>query len=371
MSDGVYVKDLPSGVRMIVGAGTSTAAFIAPVTEGSGKPVPFHGWSEFTEAYGVGSGRELAGANLVEAVYGFFANGGTKCYVVGMSGEEPAAYTAALAVLEQVADVHSVVVPDLWSSEADAPAIAKAVAGHCAGAGNRVAILHTRQEASVEDALKTPGLFGLDETEETFTTVYYPWLKVPGTGGTARVVPPSGHVAGIWARTDIERGVFKAPANQSIRGADGLRTLVNDAEHGKANEAGVNCLRLFPGRGLLVWGARTLSTSRDWKYLNVRRLVSFLSDSIQASSSWSAFEPSDERLWAALRLSVASFLTDQWRQGALLGGKEDEAFSVICDGTNNTPDMIKEGQVVIDIGIAPIRPAEFIHFRTVHRATAK
>ncbi|MFI0964644.1 phage tail sheath family protein [Streptomyces sp. NPDC021080] len=319
-------------------------------------------WSEFEGLYGLGNqGRELAGPNLVEAVFGFFANGGTSCHVVGTSGSDIDAYTAALAGLEKVPEVDIVAAPDLWKNESDAPAIARAIAGHCAQAGNRMALLHAKQGASPEDAAKTPGLFGLDETETQFTTVYYPWLNVPGVGGTARTVPPSGHMAGIWARTDAERGVFKAPANQDVRGALSIEKELTDAEQGPLNEAGVNCLRAFPGRGLLVWGARTLSINSDFKYLNVRRLVNFLTESIRTSTTWTSSEVNDDRLWAALRHSVTSFLTDQWKQGALQGRASDEAFYVICDQSNNTAESVKAGKVVVDFGVAPVRPAEFVH----------
>ncbi len=183
-----------------------------------------------------------------------------------------------------------------------------------------------------------------------------------------RTVPPCGHIAGVWARTDAERGVFKAPANQNLRAALRLATVLTDDEHGKLNEKGVNCLRAFPDRGLLVWGARTRSTTRDWRYLNVRRLVSYLADSVRRSTAWAVSEPNDERLRATLRHSVSSFLTDQWRQGALLGRTPDEAFYVICDDTNNTSETLDDGKVVCDIGVAPVRPAEFVHFTVTQLA---
>ncbi|MGW1606555.1 phage tail sheath family protein [Streptomyces eurythermus] len=360
---------MSDGARVITGEGTSTAAFLAFLSGGAAELKAVRYWGEFADLYGLrGEGPELVGPNVAEAVYGFFANGGTSCYLVGTSGDGLGAYTAALAALEKVRDVNIVVAPDLWKSEVDAPAIAKAIAGHCAQLGDRVAVLHTKQGASVEDAGKTPGLFGLEEAERAFTTMYYPWLDVPGIGGTARTVPPAGHMAGIWARTDAERGVFKAPANQNIRGVQSVETALSDDENGTLNAAGVNCLRSFPDRGVLVWGARTLSTGRDWKYLNVRRLVCFLSDSISTSTAWTTFEPNDERLWAALRHAVASFLTDQWRQGALMGRTPDEAFYVVCDQSNNTADSVKAGKVVIDVGVAVVRPAEFVRFTVTSAA---
>ncbi|MEU8976212.1 phage tail sheath subtilisin-like domain-containing protein [Streptomyces monashensis] len=354
---------------MITDVGTSTAAFVAPSAGDTAQPRRVGSWGEFTELYAPQKQRaEHAGANLAEAVHGYFANGGSTCYVVGTAGDDLKAYTVALAALEAVWDVHIVVLPDLWRSEADAPAIAKAAAGHCAQAKNRMALLHTGQDVSASDAVKVPALFGLDEDEAAFTTVYYPWLKVPGIGGAERVVPPSGHVAGAWARNDAERGVFKAPANQGIRGAVDIAMPLTDADNAPLNEAGVNCLRVLPGRGLLVWGARTLSVSRDWRYVHVRRLLNFLSESIRTSTTWAAFEPNDATVQTSLRSSITSFLTDQWRQGALLGRTPNEAFYVICDQTNNPPESIKAGKIVMGIGVAPVRPAEFVHF-TVAQTT--
>ncbi|MFI1169916.1 phage tail sheath family protein [Streptomyces melanogenes] len=195
-----------------------------------------------------------------------------------------------------------------------------------------------------------------------FTALYYPWVEVPGIDGQTRTVPPSGHLAGVWARTDAERGVFKPPANQHLRGDLSLESLLTDDEQGFLNEKGVNCLRAIEGQGIQAVSARTVSSEPDWTYINVRRLINYSTESIKSSSRWAVFEPNDERLWAGLRHSVTSFLTDQWRQGALLGKSPDEAFYVICDQSNNSPQSVADGHVVCDIGVAPVRPAEFVQF---------
>ncbi|MEU8584166.1 phage tail sheath family protein [Streptomyces abikoensis] len=311
---------------------------------------------------------------LHEAVYGFFANGGSSCYILrldpakDLAGEVDgdADKRTGLAGLKSVPDVNMVAVPDLWNGEADpgtAATILGKVIGHCATLRNRLTLCEpppdTAPNAVPQFLNRLPGP---DSDDAAFTALYYPWVEVPGVDGERRTVPPSGHLAGVWARTDAERGVFKAPANQNLRGVASLPTLLTDQRHGELNDKGVNCLRVFPDRGLLVWGARTRSSSRDWRYLNVRRLVSFLSDSIRQSTTWAVFEPNDDRLWATLGHSVVSFLTDQWRQGALLGRTPDEAFYVICDRTNNTSATIDAGKVICDIGVAPVRPAEFVHF---------
>ncbi|MFD7904203.1 phage tail sheath family protein [Kitasatospora sp. NPDC059747] len=414
---GVFVTELPSGVRTITGASTSVPAFLGYTKasandDPSAAPEPFtdaervvpqkiRSWQEFAARYSVqGIAKELADATepaaihtlqrclpLAEAVYGFFANGGSTCYVVGftrpqsaVSPEELKGNTDArtgLAALETVPEVTMVAVPSLWDMTADASAEKEAPApDHAAGVGrmaqvvkhcteqrNRLAILDPPPGLTPAEAAAFADTLGSrDSDDAAFTALYYPWITVPGVDAVERTVPPCGHVAGVWARTDAERGVFKAPANQNLRGALKLQTVLTDDQHGELNAKGVNCLRLFPDRGLLVWGARTRSTTRDWRYLNVRRLVSYLADSVHQSSTWAVFEPNDERLWATLRHSVSSFLTDQWRQGALVGRTPDEAFYVICDDTNNTPKTIDDGKVICDIGVAPVRPAEFVHF---------
>ncbi|MFD4829208.1 phage tail sheath family protein [Streptomyces uncialis] len=414
---GVYVTEKSSGVRMITGVSTSVPAFLGytkasandvrdavpePFTEAErAVPQKIGSWREFAARYSTaGIAEALADATdpatihtlqrclpLAEAVHGFFANGGSTCYVVGFTSPQSAVPPEALkgdadartglAGLESVPEVSMVAVPSLWDMTADASAEKEVPApDHAAGAGrmaevlkhctqqrDRLAILDPppgltpAQVAAFADTLASP-----DTDDAAFTALYYPWLTVSGVDTVERTVPPCGHVLGVWARTDAERGVFKAPANQTLRGALKIDTALTDDQHGELNAKGVNCLRAFPDRGLLVWGARTRSTTRDWRYLNVRRLVSYLSDSVRQSTTWAVFEPNDDRLWATLRHSVTSFLTDQWRQGALLGRTPDEAFYVICDNTNNTTGTMDDGKVICDIGVAPVRPAEFVHF---------
>jgi hypothetical protein len=179
-------------------------------------------------------------------------------------------------------------------------------------------------------------------------------------------VPPSGAVAGIYARSDSESGVHKAPTNQVVRGIAGLVASVSAVDQQLLNPEGVNALRSFPGRGTLVWGARTLSSDPEWKYVNVRRLVIFLEHSIEKSTQWAVFEPNDERLWARVRGTVEAFLMSLWQSGALLGTKPEEAFFVQCDRSTMSQNDLDNGRLVCMLGIAPIRPAEFVILRITH-----
>ncbi|MGN6378327.1 MAG: phage tail sheath family protein [Gaiellales bacterium] len=232
---------------------------------------------------------------------------------------------------------------------------------HCEAAKDRVAILDPPPGLSPQEVLEWRQSGPLDSK---FATLYYPWLEVmdPLTGDPM-MVPPSGHMAGVWARSDDTRGVHKAPANEVVMGPIGLGFQVTHEEQGSLNTAGINCIRAFRGRGIRVWGARTLSSDPEWRYLNVRRLFNYISESILEGTQWAVFEPNDERLWIRLRIAVGSFLTRTWRGGALFGATPEQAFYVKCDAETNPTDVIEAGQVVMEIGIAPVKPAEFVIFR--------
>jgi phage tail sheath protein FI len=197
-----------------------------------------------------------------------------------------------------------------------------------------------------------------------YAAIYLPWIF--GTdlrSGMRRLMPPSGHVLGVYARTDIERGVWKAPANEIVRGAIDLRYYIDSGKQEILNPRGVNVIRRFPGRGIRVWGARTLSDNGLWKYVSVRRLFIFLERSIYEGTQWVVFEPNDEKLWERVKDTIRLFLRTQWRNGAMMGLTEDEAFTIACDRSTMTQDDILNGRLVCEIGIAPVRPAEFVIFR--------
>jgi hypothetical protein len=200
-----------------------------------------------------------------------------------------------------------------------------------------------------------------------FAALYYPWIQVPnpGNAGKSIAVPPSGHMMGLWCRTDESRGIHKAPANEIPRGVTGLAYEVNFREQELLNPVGINCIRKFRNRGTLVWGARTLAQKddTDWRYVSVRRLMSYIEKSIEEGTQWAVFEPNDEDLWARVTRTVKNFLERIWRQGALFGSSPEEAFYVKCDRELNTPETMKLGQLFIEVGVSPVRPAEFVVFR--------
>jgi uncharacterized protein len=233
---------------------------------------------------------------------------------------------------------------------------------HCEAAGDRMAILDTPPGLLPQDVFDwRQDAAGYDSK---FATLYYPWLEVMDpVSRRPLLVPPSGHLAGVWSRTDATRGVHKAPANEVILGINGLGFQLTHEEQGALNRVGINCIRAFPGRGIRVWGARTLSSDPEWRYLSVRRLFNYISESIMEGTQWAVFEPNDERLWSSLRISASNFLTRVWRSGALFGATPEQAFFVKCDTETNPPDVIEAGQVVIEVGFAPVKPAEFVIFR--------
>jgi phage tail sheath protein FI len=207
--------------------------------------------------------------------------------------------------------------------------------------------------------------------DSTRAALYYPWVVVanpaarPGDDRIPKEValPPSGFVTGIYARTDIQRGVWKAPANEVVLGALRFERDITRGEQEVLNPQGVNCLRFFYGRGNRVWGARTASSDPEWKYVNVRRYFNYLEHSIDRSTQWAVFEPNGEALWANIRETVSAFLYNEWRSGALLGSKPEESFFVRCDRSTMTQNDLDNGRLICLIGVAPLRPAEFVIFR--------
>jgi phage tail sheath protein FI len=243
--------------------------------------------------------------------------------------------------------------------------IAKLIVQHCEVHKFRLAVIDS---ANVDPTTLHPRDAPTGIADTAYAAFYAPWLVVvdPATGARL-TVPPGGHVLGIYARVDTERGVHRAPANEVVRGVVDLAFAVTDDMQAALNPRGVNAIRSFPSRGIRVWGARTLSTNALWKYVSVRRYFIFLERSIYEGTQWVVFESNDERLWARVRDTIRLFLRAQWRSGALSGRTEDEAFFVVCDRTTITEADILNGRLVCEIGVAPVRPAEFVIFRIFQR----
>lgn len=271
--------------------------------------------------------------------------------------------------LEAIDTVTMVSVPDLMAAYQKGmidlegmQAVQLAMIAHCELMGDRVAILDPPPGLNAQQIREwRMDKAGYDSKQ---AALYWPWVKVfdPASGQNI-YVPPSGHMAGVWARNDATRGVHKAPANEVVRGAVSLELNITKSEHDMLNPNGINCIRSFPGRGVRVWGARTLSSDPAWRYLNVRRLFNYLEKSILNGTDWVVFEPNDLALWAKIRRTIASFLVMEWRKGALFGAAPAQAFYVKCDDETNPAEAIDLGQVVCEIGLAPVKPAEFVVFR--------
>ncbi|WP_035845072.1 phage tail sheath family protein [Kitasatospora azatica] len=359
---GVYIEEItPAGP--IAGVGTSTPALIGTTTSLApdltmGKPVLVTNWTQYTANFGGWQ----AGLNLPYAVRGFFENGGTTAYIVPVT--DMTGLPGALDQLTRVPDVSLVAVPGLVD-----PAAQSTVIAHCEDMRNRFAILDGAPDSN---PLKADGPLQKQRagllSHNGYAGLYWPWLVISdplapaATPGTV-TVPPSGHLAGVMARSDAQRGVHKAPANEPVRGAIDLGYPLNDSEQGLLNQASINAIRRFPGGPPLVWGARTLTDGTPWRYVNVRRLVTYLEASILQGVRWAVFEPNNTALWKGLERSISEFLTRAWEAGALFGRTAAQAFYVKIDEELNPPAVRDLGQVIVEIGVAPTRPAEFVIVR--------
>ena len=254
-------------------------------------------------------------------------------------------------------DVALVYAPHAHDNAVD---IETAIITHCEDQKYRFAAIDC--DPVTDPSNLNPRLTNKWDTE--YAAYYAPWIQVSDPDTGARVmVPPGGHVLGVYARVDDDRGVFKAPANEIVNDALDVKYEINDDIQAVLNPQGVNAIRSFPTRGIRIWGARTLSSNTLWKYVSVRRLFIFLERSIYEGTQWVVFEPNDQRLWARVKDTIRLFLRGQWRNGALMGATEDQAFFITCDRSTMTMDDILNGRLICEIGIAPVRPAEFVIFR--------
>jgi len=305
---------------------------------------------------------------LLEAVTGFFANGGTRCYVVraDFNQDHCAALEAGIKSLAPLNDLDLLAVPDamMLTDETAIIQVQQAMVQHCAQQGDRLAILDAIPNSTPAAIQQQPGKIISSQPEPINAALYYPWLK----NGQGRWVPPCGHIAGIFARSDRARGVFKAPANEEIWDALDLQVAIDNSLQAELNPLGINCLRAFPGRGLRVWGARTLSQDPNWRYLNIRRLFLTLGRWIDQNLGWATFEPNSPRLWVRIGRELSAYLTQLWQSGALQGANPAQAFYIKCDAETNPPERREKGEVLTEIGLATAAPAEFLVIRIVHRA---
>lgn len=398
-SPGIYVEELPGGPRPIQAVGTSTAGFVgvAPWPDARvNEAVAVNNWQQFVSTFvqdPAATSPPPPSTPLSHAVFGFFQNGGARCYVVNIGTDGALAgggtQRAGLQLFEEVDEVAIVAAPG-YCTAADY----EALLSHCELMRDRVAILDPAEQvtdisqltrvASAEPAAKRGrGEGGEDASgpasgenqapglkprlsDRGFGAFYFPRITVRDVLHPESTVDvaPSGHLAGVWARSDAQRGVHKAPANEPIRGALNVTYRLTTAEQDVLNPEGVNCIRWFSREGIRVWGARTVAQgASEWRYLNVRRLFNMIEESILLSTRWIVFEPNDRTLWNSILRDVTAFLTRLWRDGALMGRSPQEAFFVKCDEETNPPDSIDDGRVIILIGIAPVKPAEFIIFR--------
>ena len=340
---GVYIEEIPTALHAIPGVSTSVAGFIG-VSERSPAPALLSSLAEFRQAY------PHASQFLSLAVGGFFGNGGSQCYVATIAPGDP--LKMALDALATV-KLQILCCPD----ESILPQAASLLAAHCEQMKDRFCILQSPQPVIPEATHNVP-------VHSAFAAYYYPWLSVSSNGGPV-TVPPGGHVAGVYARTDAQHGVHSAPSGTgaTLTGVTGLSANISEAENEPLNSKGINVIRTFPGTGILVWGARTTSQDDQWLYIPVRRFIIFVEQSLQAGLQWAVFETNGPTLWMRISGTIANFLRNQWAAGTLIGATPDQAFSVRCDNTTMTQADIDAGRVIVQVGLAPGKPGEFVYLK--------
>lgn len=332
-------------------------------------------WATFTDALRVESfaefrdrfGPAVAGGFLSEAVRAFFGSGGGRCYVLRLAPGAPStsALRSALGALELLDEVDLVCAPDIARPivpRAEAIELEREIVDRCDRGGRRFAVLDSLPSGdpvAQADALRSAN-----------AALYHPWVRpTPGPDGDPGFVPPCGHVAGVIARTDARVGVHKAPANEPLAMVLDLQASVDAAAQAEMNAAGVNVIRAFPGRGIRVWGARTLSTDGAWTYVPVRRLFLTAARWIEREFDEPLFEPADRALRARVELRLTQYFDDLFRRGALKGATREEAYYVRCDEETNPPSEQDAGRVVAEIGLAPASPSEFVVLQITRDAT--
>jgi hypothetical protein len=364
LAPGVYVEEPPPKARPIAGVGTSTAGFIGVVPDAvtmpagatvapAATPQLISSWEEYKNKFG---DFQAATTVLAHAVYGFFNNGGKNCWV--MRVVDLSSLATNLEKFEPIDEIAIVAVPGAVTNTQQ-----NVIVAHCEKMKDRVCVLDGQQNLagniSVTDIKGTTG-------DSKFAAMYWPWLKVSNPPGNAALIsqPPSGHVAGIYARVDATRGVFKAPANEAVFGAVDVDRNITRNQQENINPKGINAIRVFNG-AVKVYGGRTLGgdDNGDMRYISTRRYMNFLVESIDEGTQFVVFEPNSPALWQRIIRSVSDFLYNQWREGGLFGETQKQAFFVKCDAELNPPSVREAGQVITEIGVAIVKPAEFVIFR--------
>ncbi len=373
-SPGVHIESSGDRYIPLEKVETGVTAFLGVTAQGpSQEPVRIGSYAQYEKVFG-GDDHVMA-----LSVRGFFDNGGRSAYILNVEPEggldatpddfigQQGVKGKGLRVLEKIDDVDLVVAPDLmnqykkslgFSRPEHVLAVQRAMVEHCEKMHDRFALLDALPDMNTQDALEWRGHF--DTSHAAF---YYPWVKVRIGEEAGAAIPPTGHIAGLYARADKTEGVHRAPANLPIEGIVDVARHIKKRERDHLFDHRINTLNAFPARGLRIWGARTLSSDESFKHINVRRLFILIRKSVERYAQWVVFEPNEPGLWKRLTRTIDAFLTDMWTAGALIGGTKDEAFYVKCDEETNPPEARDVGQLLCEIGIAPVVPAEYIIVR--------
>ncbi|ERJ94003.1 phage tail sheath family protein [Treponema lecithinolyticum] len=393
---GVYVEEIESGSKPIEAGATNIAGFLGIAEKGPiNEAVLVTNWTQYTKVFG---GMHTGGW-LGHAVYQFFQNGGTKCFINNLAAPE-AKPTEKKEIKDgkETKETSETTVPLEIKNPSN---IAKLIIGTDEGVGKKTGLFlfdtipeialiaapgvtdPAAQDAILSHCEKNRFRFAVLDSPETLEkgidslpmprdsilgAYYFPWIQMYDMVADQNVyAPPSGGLCGVYSRVDSTRGVHKAPANEILRTATGLKYNLTDAEQELLNPKGINCIREFPGKGIRVWGARTISSNPEWRYVNVRRLFCMVEQALQNGTNWVVFEPNTRDLWKKIVRNITAFLLNIWRSGALFGDSPEEAFYVRCDDELNPPESIDAGYVVIELGLAPAKPAEFVVFRVTQK----
>jgi phage tail sheath protein FI len=378
-SPGVHIESAGDRYIPLERVQTGVCAFLGVTAKGArNEPTRIGSWEQYKKLFGDDD------SHMAQGVRGFFGNGGTSAYILNIAppgGLDPVPddYIGSQGVeehglrkLERIEDIDLIAAPDLagqygksvgFPERSNILAVQRAIVDHCENMHDRFAILDAPRNLNVDEIVEWRRNF-----DTSHAALYYPWIKVRIGENVGEPIPPSGHIAGLFAQCDKREGVHRAAANVKLEGIVDVATRLKKRERDHLFEKQINTLVPFPGRGLRTWGARTLSSDSQWKQINVRRIFILVRKSIEIFAQWVVFEPNEPGLWKKLTRSIDVFLGDLWTDGALLGGAKDEAFYVKCDEETNPPESRDAGQLIVEIGISPVRPAEYIVVR-IHQFT--